>query len=90
MVFDDRLRQSSQSRRVPSPQEAWSGRFLVEVIAGDYGDDVVWSEIFSNPKSESDTGQVRFTPMEPSIEFDVLEVARLRLVDSLTGGGGTD
>lgn len=37
--------------------------------------------------SESDPGQVRCTPTDPSIEFDLLEVVRLRLVESLTGGG---
>jgi hypothetical protein len=38
--------------------------------------------------SESDPGPVRCTPTDPSIEFDLLEVVRLRLVESLTGGGG--
>jgi hypothetical protein len=38
--------------------------------------------------SESDPGQVRCTPTDPSIEFDLLEVVRLRLVESLTGSGG--
>lgn len=38
--------------------------------------------------SESDPGQVRCTPTDPSIEFDLLEVVRLRLVESLTGRGG--
>jgi hypothetical protein len=38
--------------------------------------------------SESDPRQVRCTPTDPSIEFDLLEVVRLRLVESLTGGGG--
>lgn len=38
--------------------------------------------------SESDPGQVRCTPTDPSIEFDILEVVRLRLVESLTGSGG--
>jgi hypothetical protein len=37
--------------------------------------------------SESDPGLVRCTPTDPSIEFDLLEVVRLRLVESLTGGG---
>lgn len=38
--------------------------------------------------SESDPGQIRCTPTDPSIEFDILEVVRLRLVESLTGRGG--
>ena len=38
--------------------------------------------------SESDPGQVRCTPTDQSIEFDVLEAVRLRLVESLTGSGG--
>lgn len=38
--------------------------------------------------SESYPGQVRCTPTDPSIEFDLLEVVRLRLVESLTGSGG--
>jgi hypothetical protein len=32
--------------------------------------------------------RVRCTPTDPSIEFDLLEVARLRLVESLAGVGG--
>ena len=38
--------------------------------------------------SESDPEPVKCTPTDPSIEFDLLEVVRLRLVESLTGGGG--
>jgi hypothetical protein len=38
--------------------------------------------------SESDRRQVSCTPTDPSIEFDLLEVVRLRLVESLTGTGG--
>lgn len=38
--------------------------------------------------SKNDPGQVRCTPTDPSIEFDLLEVVRLRLVESLTGSGG--
>jgi hypothetical protein len=38
--------------------------------------------------SESDPRPVRCTPTDPSIEFDVLEVVRLRLVESLAGSGG--
>ena len=37
--------------------------------------------------SESDPGQVRCTPTDLSIKFDILEVVRLRLVEALTGGG---
>ena len=37
---------------------------------------------------QEEAGQVRCTPTDPSIEFDVLEEARLRLGESLTGGGG--
>jgi len=37
--------------------------------------------------SESDPPQVRCTPTDPSIEFDVFEVVRLRLAEALTGAG---
>lgn len=37
--------------------------------------------------SEDDSSQVRCTPTDPSIEFDVLEVVRLRLVEALVGDG---
>jgi hypothetical protein len=37
--------------------------------------------------SEGDPSQVRCTPTDPSIEFDVLEVVRLKLVETLTRGG---
>lgn len=37
--------------------------------------------------SESDPPQVRCTPTDPSIEFDVFEVVRLRLVEALTEAG---
>lgn len=36
---------------------------------------------------EGDPVQVRCTPTDPSIEFDLFEVVRLRLVDVLTGSG---
>lgn len=37
--------------------------------------------------SEDDTAQVSCTPTDPSIEFDVLEVVRQRLVEALVGDG---
>jgi hypothetical protein len=37
--------------------------------------------------SESDPPQVMCTPTDPSIEFDVFEAMRLRLVEALTGAG---
>lgn len=37
--------------------------------------------------SEEDSPPVRRTPTDPSIEFDVMEVVRLRLVEALTGDG---
>jgi len=37
--------------------------------------------------SESDPPQVRCTPTDPSIEFDVFELVRLRLVEALVEGG---
>src|SRR3712207_2720026 len=37
--------------------------------------------------SREEPEQVRCTPTDPSIEFDVLEVVRVRLVEALTAGG---
>lgn len=37
--------------------------------------------------SQEEPGQVRCTPTDPSIEFDLFEVVRLRLVEALTDGG---
>lgn len=37
--------------------------------------------------NEGKPPQVRCTPTDPSIEFDVFEVVRLRLVQALTEGG---
>lgn len=37
--------------------------------------------------SEEDSSRVSCTPTDPSIEFDVLEVVRLRLVEALVGDG---
>lgn len=37
--------------------------------------------------SREETGQVRCTPTDPSIEFDVFEAVRVRLVGALTAGG---
>jgi uncharacterized protein (DUF2236 family) len=37
--------------------------------------------------SQEEPGQVRCTPTVPSIEFDVLEVVRIRLVEALTASG---
>jgi hypothetical protein len=37
--------------------------------------------------SQEAPGQVRCTPTDPSIEFDLLEVVRVRLVESLTADG---
>jgi hypothetical protein len=37
--------------------------------------------------SQEEPGRFRFTPTDPSIEFDVLEVVRVRLVEALTAGG---
>lgn len=37
--------------------------------------------------SEKDSPQVRCTPTDPSIEFDIMEVVRLRLVEALTDDG---
>jgi hypothetical protein len=37
--------------------------------------------------SEEEPGQVRCTPTDPSIEFDVFEMVRVRLVEALTAGG---
>lgn len=37
--------------------------------------------------SQEEPEQVRCTPTDPSIEFDILEVVRVRLVEALTAGG---
>jgi uncharacterized protein (DUF2236 family) len=37
--------------------------------------------------SSEEPGQVRCTPTDPSIEFDVFEVMRVRLVEALTASG---
>ena len=37
--------------------------------------------------NEEDSSRVGCTPTDPSIEFDVLEVVRLRLVEALIRGG---
>lgn len=37
--------------------------------------------------NEDESSQVRCTPTDPSIEFDVLEIVRLRLVEALVGDG---
>lgn len=37
--------------------------------------------------SQEEPGQVRCTPTDPSIEFDVFEMVRGRLVEALTAGG---
>jgi hypothetical protein len=36
---------------------------------------------------QEEAGQVRCTPTDPSIEFDVFEMVRVRLVEALTAGG---
>jgi hypothetical protein len=36
---------------------------------------------------QEESGQVRCTPTDPSIEFDVFEMVRVRLVEALTAGG---
>jgi hypothetical protein len=37
--------------------------------------------------SRDEPGQVGCTPTDPSIEFDLFEVVRVRLVEALTAGG---
>jgi hypothetical protein len=37
--------------------------------------------------SQEAPGQVRCTPTDPSIEFDLFEMVRVRLVEALTAGG---
>jgi hypothetical protein len=37
--------------------------------------------------SQEEPGQVWCTPTDPSIEFDVFEMVRVRLVEALTAGG---
>jgi hypothetical protein len=37
--------------------------------------------------SQEEPGQVECTPTDPSIEFDVFEMVRVRLVEALTAGG---
>ena len=37
--------------------------------------------------SDDDPPQIRCTPTDPSIEFDLFEVVRLRLVEALIAGG---
>lgn len=37
--------------------------------------------------NQEEPGQARCTPTDPSIEFDVLEAVRVRLVEALTAGG---
>ena len=37
--------------------------------------------------SREEPGQVSCTPTDPSIEFDVFEMVRVRLVEALTAGG---
>jgi hypothetical protein len=37
--------------------------------------------------SQEEPGQVRYTPTDPSIEFDIFEAVRIRLVEALTAAG---
>jgi len=37
--------------------------------------------------NQEESGQVRCTPTDPSIEFDFFEMVRVRIVEALTAGG---